>query len=154
MRTLGAFIICLARYYENELEEKYPDHPCPINIEITQTMAMNDYDKGTKRSMGYLACYCAGRFTRSGFGITKEEFPDGRRLCKDWIEKFALSNGFLLGIVLTVSGANLVLTYILAAITKFEKRHSLTSELTSTTLKILIAQFINTVSAFLTCRLL
>jgi hypothetical protein len=108
-------------------------------------MAMNDYNKGIERSMGYLACYCSKEFTSSGFAITKKAFPDGRKLCKDWLETFALSNGFLLGIVITVCIVNLILIYLLAAITKFEKRHSITSELTSTTLKILIAQFINTV---------
>lgn len=98
--------------------------------------------------MGYLACYCAERFKSSGFGITKEVFGDGRKLCKDWIGKFALSNGFLVGIVVIVSLANIILTYLLATITKIERRHSITSELTSSTLKIIIAQFINSVRLY------
>ena len=135
----------MANYYESELEAKYPDHPCPINIDITQTMAMNDYDKGVQKSMGYLACYCSKRFMSSGFDTRKEVFPDGRKLCYDWLKTFGLSNGFLLGIVIAVCIVNVILSYILSAITKFEKRHSITSELTSITLKILIAQFINAV---------
>jgi hypothetical protein len=80
-------------------------------------------------------------------------FEDGSRLCEDWIKKFAMSNGFLIGIIIAVSIVNIALAYTLAAITKIERRHSITSELTSSTLKILIAQFINTVLPHLTLRL-
>lgn len=141
----------MGRYYENKLEEEYPDHPCPVDKTLTQDEARLDYIKGVKTSMGYLGCYCSKRFTSIGFDITKEEFSDGKKLCKDWLKRFAASNGFLLGIIVAICVANVILTYLLAAITKFEKRHSVTSELTSSTLKILIAQFINSV---LVCLLL
>jgi len=97
--------------------------------------------------MGYLGCYCSNRFKTYGFGIRDEVFEDGSKLCEDWIKKFAMSTGFLLGIIIAVSVVNIALAYILAALTKLERRHSVTSEITSSTLKILIAQFINIVSS-------
>lgn len=100
--------------------------------------------------MGYLACYCSKRFVSSGFKITNEEFPGGEKLCNDWITSFGITNGLMIGIVGIVSVTNLVICYLLAAITRFERHHSVTNELVSETLKILIAQFINSVFLLIT----
>lgn len=101
--------------------------------------------------MGYLPCYCSSQLTQNGFSSMDEEFPiSGKTLCKDWITSYGITNGLMLGTIIFISVFNLILSYLLTALSKFERSHSLTTELASNTLKIMISQFVNSVFELIT----
>jgi hypothetical protein len=105
--------------------------------------------------MGYLNCYCQKRIEEYGFGIVKEVFADSKKkLCEEWLSSYESANGFMTSIIFLINVINLVIAYIISALVKYEKSHNTNQALTSATLKIFIAQFINSVDIQCYFRLL
>jgi hypothetical protein len=96
--------------------------------------------------MNLLPCYCVARIKESGLGIVNTVFPArNEELCWQWLKAYGTSNGMMLAIVLFVSIAKLGINFILPIIARFERKHSMTAELASGSLKIFVSQFINAV---------
>jgi len=105
--------------------------------------------KGKEKSMGFLNCYCQRRIKEFGFDIVKEVFAgSNKKLCEEWLSSYESTNGFILGIGFFINIINIVIAYIISALVKYEKPHCTNQALISGTLKIFIAQFVNTVTLY------
>jgi len=141
--VICASMIYVAKVFEQDLSDKYPDRACPER-QITSGEAERDFYKGPLKSLGLLPCYCADRIAKFGIDVVNMEFPTKKeKLCSDWLESYGISNGMMLGIVLFVTVANFAIWYILVKIASFERSHSVTDELASGTFKIFISLFVN-----------
>lgn len=96
--------------------------------------------------MGYLVCYCSRQIKKFGFGIVNEVFSTSKRkLCSEWLHSYESANGFTIGIVFLIIVSNVVIGYFVGSMGEFERSHTASKALASGTLKIFVAQFVNSV---------
>lgn len=100
---------------------------------VTKEDAEKDEDLGEK-AQGLTECYCRADVSR--------QFKE--QICIDWAFNRYLTKALPFIIVFAIIITNMIMQFVFKALAAFEKHFSVTSELFSRTIKIFIAQFLNT----------
>jgi hypothetical protein len=68
----------------------------------------------------------------------------GEQHCKVWLENYTLTNAMIFIMAAGIILINIILKLVLRKLSQFEKRHTKTEEISASTIKMFIAQLINT----------
>lgn len=79
------------------------------------------------------------------FAIKNLKFPDGEALCVTWVEYYTMSTALIYSTAIFLAVMNIVLKSVLSFLSRFERSHTKTELIASSTIKMFILQFINTV---------
>ena len=112
----------------------------------TQDEAYIDFQKDKVNQLGDMYCYCYQQFSKVGLKVSDIEFemdPEKYKYCKDWFESYSLTNIMIGVMALAIVMINFVLKRILKMLAQFERRPTKTEEISASTIKMFIAQFIN-----------
>jgi hypothetical protein len=71
-----------------------------------------------------------------GLAVSDIAFNDDKKLCKEWVESYTISQSIIYGISFGISALNFLLRFLIRKITRWEAHHSLTEYLSSTTTKL------------------
>lgn len=105
---------------------------------------MNFWKKGRKTKLG---CYCYQQFLDIGFGVNDIVFKKGdkspEKACQKWLSNYTLNLTVIYGIAMFISFLNAVLRIFLRYVVTFEKKHTVTLQITSAISKMWFVSFFN-----------
>ncbi|GMH83627.1 hypothetical protein TrVE_jg11384 [Triparma verrucosa] len=175
MLAASFILIYRGRVAQEEAALKYPEAECSnyiIEPVPNKNITLEDLEYVTPLSVQYdinwehynqtlgntgkLECFCKGLLVDSNYalnGMLEFNFEDAttgnnEQWCKSWFESYSYISALKLAAVLGVVGTNVVLKLVLKKLINIEGPGDKTSMITSLTLKLFLASFVNT--AFLT----
>lgn len=103
---------------------------------------MIDFNSGSEQQ-GLMYCYCKTQYLANPTSVFSIVFSDGKKYCQTWLSKYYLTNVLVIGVPVLIAVANALAKIILRYMSTLEKQQSVSVQIYSATINMMIMSFVN-----------
>jgi hypothetical protein len=88
-------------------------------------------------------CYCKTQYLANPTSVFSIVFSDGKKYCQTWLSKYYLTNVLVIGVPVLIAVANALAKIILRYMSTLEKQQSVSVQIYSATINMMIMSIVN-----------
>jgi hypothetical protein len=137
------------KYAENALSTNFSSNVDCSFVKFTEESVLKEFTDSSiiSKEKYQTYCFCRENLVNKGLSATSAISLGAGSIkpCSSWIESYITSQSLTVGTILLVPLVNIILSFLLASLTEFERNQTVSINISSNMWKSFLLQFINTV---------